>query len=435
VSPGVELVVVLLIFVGLLCAGMTIPFAITVPSILYLLLHAGMSGLKGIGLVSWGSMNSFTLSAIPLFILMAEILQESRLSLRVYHGLSKLVSWIPGGLLQTNIAGCAIFAAISGSSVVTAASIGRVALPELRKRKYDPQLSAGSLAAGGTLGILIPPSIAMIVYGTFTETSVAKLFMAGVMPGLLLTVMFMAYIAIHAWLKPAVAPVEAGTRSVKELTLALLDVLPFVVLIGGTIGSIYSGLVTPTEAAAVGCVLSMVIAVFWGEFNFQVLWRALQTTTRVCGNILFIVYAAFLFSYSISYAGVGEQITQFLVSLKLSKLEFFLALFVLYTVLGCLVESLGMIVVTVPLLYPVLLQYGIDPIWFGVILVLFIEMGQISPPIGINLFVIQSIWTGKLSDVVMGTIPFHLIMFVLLGLLVVFPDIAMWLPSHTAVVP
>jgi C4-dicarboxylate transporter DctM subunit len=433
-SPGVELVFVLAIFVGLLCVGMTIPFAIAVPSVLYLLLHAGLPGLKGIGLVSWGSMNSFTLSAIPLFILMAEILQESQLSLRVYHGLSKLVSWIPGGLLQTNIAGCAIFAAISGSSVVTAASIGRVALPELQKRNYSPQLSAGSLAAGGTLGILIPPSIAMIVYGTFTETSVAKLFMAGVMPGLLLTAMFMTYIAMHAWIKPEIAPVERGAQSIRELTDALLDVVPFVVLIGGTIGSIYSGLVTPTEAAAVGCVLAMIIAVFWGEFNALVLWHALQTTVRVCGNILFIVYAAFLFSYAISYAGVGEQITQFLVNLKLSRLEFFLALFILYSVLGCLVESLGMIVVTVPLLYPVLLQYGIDPIWFGVILVLFIEMGQISPPIGINLFVIQSIWTGKLSDVVMGTIPFHLIMFVLLGLLVLFPEIAMWLPSRTTVV-
>ena len=210
--------------------------------------------------------------------------------------------------------------------------------------------------------------------------------------------------------------------------------LPFVVLIGGTIGSIYSGLVTPTEAAAVGCILAVVIALVWGESDLGVFRRALQSTTRVCGNILFIVYAAFLFSYAISYAGMGEQITQFLVDLKLSRLGFFVALFVLYTVLGCLVESLGMIVVTVPLLYPVLIQYGIDPIWFGVILVLFIEMGQISPPIGINLFVIQGIWKGKLSEVVMGTIPFHLIMFVLLVLLVVFPEIALWLPSSAGVV-
>ena len=432
-TPGVELVFVLAVFVGLLCLGMTIPFAITVPSVLYLLMHAGLPGLKGIGLVTWGSMNSFTLTAIPLFILMAEILQESRLSLRVYRGLSKLVSWLPGGLLQTNIAGCAIFSAISGSSVVTAASIGRVALPELERRRYSPRLSAGSLAAGGTLGILIPPSIAMIVYGTFTETSVAKLFMAGVMPGLLLTAMFMVYIAVHATLDPSIGPKEQGVRDGRELAAALIDVLPFGVLIGGTIGSIYGGLVTPTEAAAVGCLLAVAIALVWGESDLGVFRRALQSTTRICGNILFIVYAAFLFSYAISYAGVGEQITQFLVGLKLSKLGFFVALFVLYTVLGCLVESLGMIVVTVPLLYPVLIQYGIDPIWFGVILVLFIEMGQISPPIGINLFVIQGIWKGRLSDVVRGTIPFHLIMFVLLVLLVMFPEIALWLPSGASV--
>ncbi len=428
-TPGIELVFILGVFVALLCLGMTIPFAITVPSVLYLVMHAGLPGLKGIGLVTWGSMNSFTLTAIPLFILMAEILQESQLSLRVYRGLSKLVSWMPGGLLQTNIAGCAIFSAISGSSVVTAASIGRVALPELERRNYSPRLSAGSLAAGGTLGILIPPSIAMIVYGTFTETSVAKLFMAGVVPGLLLTAMFMTYIAVHSLIDPSVGPKEQGARNAGELWGAIVDVFPFLVLIGGTIGSIYAGLVTPTEAAAVGCMLAMVIARIWGKSDFGVFKRALQSTTRVCGNILFIVYAAFLFSYAISYAGVGEQITEFLIGLKLSKLGFFVALFVLYTVLGCLVESLGMIVVTVPLLYPVLLQYGIDPIWFGVILVVFIEMGQISPPIGINLFVIQGIWKGKLSDVVMGTIPFHLIMFVLLILLVIFPDIAMWLPS------
>ncbi|NDG38508.1 MAG: TRAP transporter large permease [Betaproteobacteria bacterium] len=428
-TPGIELVFILVVFVALLCLGMTIPFAITVPSVLYLVMHAGLPGLKGLGLVTWGSMNSFTLTAIPLFILMAEILQESQLSLRVYRGLSKLVAWMPGGLLQTNIAGCAIFSAISGSSVVTAASIGRVALPELARRNYSPRLSAGSLAAGGTLGILIPPSIAMIVYGTFTETSVAKLFMAGVVPGLLLTAMFMAYIAVHALLDPAIGPKEQGARTVGELLAAMVDVFPFAVLIGGTIGSIYTGLVTPTEAAAVGCMLATIIAKIWGQSDFGVFTRALKSTTRICGNILFIVYAAYLFSYAISYAGVGEQITEFLIGLKLSKMAFFVALFVLYTVLGCLVESLGMIVVTVPLLYPVLLKYGIDPIWFGVILVVFIEMGQISPPIGINLFVIQGIWKGKLSDVVMGTIPFHLIMFVLLLLLVIFPDIALWLPS------
>jgi tripartite ATP-independent transporter DctM subunit len=429
-TPGLEILLVMVAFIGLLAAGMSVPLAIMTPGLLYLVLHGGINALKGIGLVSWGSMDSFTLTAIPLFILMAEILQESRLSLRVYRGLSKLVAAIPGGLLQTNIAGCAVFAAISGSSVATAATIGRVALPELAQRKYSRPLSAGSLAAGGTLGILIPPSIAMIVYGTFTETSVAKLFLAGVLPGLLLTAMFMGFIAVYALLNRSAAPAEPGMRSLAELLFALADVLPFVVLIAGTIGTLYAGLVTPTEAAAVGCIFAVIVCWIWGELGWRPLVSAFQNTIRICGNILFIVYAAFVFSYAISYAGIGEEITAFLVGLKLDKVEFFLALFVLYTVLGCLVESLGMIVVTVPLLYPVLLQTGIDPIWFGVCLVVFIELGQISPPIGINLFVIQSIWDGTLKDVVVGTIPFHLLMFVLLVMLVVWPDIALWLPAH-----
>jgi C4-dicarboxylate transporter, DctM subunit len=434
-SPGLEITIVFAVFLGLLVAGMAVPFAITVPALLYLVMHGGLAALKGIGLVSWGSLNSFTLTAIPLFILMAEIMQESRLSLRVYRGLSKLVAAIPGGLLQTNIAGCAIFAAISGSSVATAASIGRVALPELLRRNYSRPLAAGSLAAGGTLGILIPPSIAMIVYGTFTETSVAKLFMAGVVPGLVLTAMFMAYIALHAKLRADAAPVERGPASLAELARALGDVVPFVLLIAGTIGSLYLGLVTPTEAAAVGCCLALVVSALWGELDRRAVVAAGRRTIRTVGNILFIIYAAYLFSYAIGYAGVGEAVTAFLVGLELSRLEFFVALFLLYTALGCLVESLGMIVITVPLLYPVLLRYGIDPIWFGVVLVVFIELGQISPPIGINLFVIQSIWSGRLSDVVLGTIPFHLIMFALLMLLAAWPELALWLPEHMAALP
>lgn len=434
-TPGLEVAVVVTVFLGLLVSGMAVPFAITVPALLYLVLHGGIFALKGLGLVSWGSMDSFTLTAIPLFILMAEIMQESRLSLRVYRGLSKLVAAIPGGLLQTNIVGCALFAAISGSSVVTAASIGRVALPELLRRNYDKPLSAGSIAAGGTLGILIPPSIAMIVYGTFTETSVAKLFMAGVVPGLLLTAMFMVYIGIRSKVGSSIAATERGPASIAECVAAIVDVVPFVVLIGITMSAIYLGLVTPTEAAAIGCIMAIVVSALWGDFSWRVFIAAMRQTISVCGNILFIIYAAFVFSYAISFAGVGEQVTSYVVGLHLNRPEFFGALFVLYTILGCLIESLGMIVITVPLLYPVLVQYGIDPIWAGVILVVFIELGQISPPIGINLFVIQSTWSGKLSDVVKGTIPFHLIMFVLLALLLLLPELALWLPSHMTVHP
>jgi C4-dicarboxylate transporter, DctM subunit len=431
VSESFEVVVVLVIFLGLLAAGMAIPFAIGVPAIAYLLLHGGVPALKGIGLMSWGSMNNRSLSAIPLFILMAEIMQRSGLSFRIYRGLAKLVSVIPDGLLQTNIAGCAMFAAISGSSVATAAAIGTVALPQLTQRGYHRRLAAGSLAAGGTLGILVPPSIALIVYGTFTETSVSKLFMAGIVPGILLTAMFMAYICVHALLRPEIAPRERGPQNVGEFLTALGDLFPFVIVIGGTLGSLYTGWATPTEAAAIGCVTATVVSSIWGSVTFAGLREAMIAAVKVSGNILLIVYTAFVFSYAISVAGVGELLTTWLVGLKLARLEFFFALFVLYTVLGCLVESLGMIVITVPLLYPVLLKYGIDPVWFGIILVMFIELGQISPPIGINLFVIQSIWDGKIGDIVLGTIPFHLIMFVLLAMLVLWPDIALWLPHHT----
>jgi tripartite ATP-independent transporter DctM subunit len=324
--------------------------------------------------------------------------------------------------------GCALFASISGSSVATAASIGGVALPQLVARTYDRRLSAGSLAAGGTLGILLPPSIAMIIYGSFTETSVAKLFMAGVIPGALLTLMFMVYIGVRSLWGGAV-PRETGTSGPSVLA-ALGDIVPFALLICGIMGSIYAGLATPTEAASGGCLFALILCIVWGDLTWRHFVDAMHRTVQICGNLLFIIYAAYIYAYAIGVAGVGEAVTSWLVGLNLSHFEFFGALFILYTVLGCLVESIGMIVITVPLLYPVLGNYGIDPIWFGVILVMYVELGQISPPIGINLFVIQSIWDGELSDVVMGTIPFHIIMFVLLALLTIFPGLALWLPSQ-----
>jgi tripartite ATP-independent transporter DctM subunit len=425
-----QIVFIFALFIGLLAAGMAVPFAILLPGMLYLYLQGGVAALHSLGLVSWGSMDSYTLTSIPLFVLMAEILQGSGLGMRVYRGLSSLVRKVPGGLLQTNIAGCAVFAAVSGSSIATAASIGQVALPQLKARQYDPRLAAGSLAAGGTLGILIPPSIAMIVYATFTDTSVARLFMAGVVPGIVLTLMFMGYVAVAAVLRPGIAPPERGELTPAMVLRALVDIVPFLLLIGGIMGAIYTGIATPTEAAAAGCIFALAIALVFGELSWRTFGDCLRRSTLMVANILLITYAAFVFSYAMSYAGVGEQITEFIVGLQLGKLEFFVALLVLFTVLGALVESLGMIVITVPLLYPLLANYGIDPVWFGIVVVLFIEMGQITPPIGINLFVIQSIARGKLSDVVMGTVPFHLLMFVLLGMLVAWPGIALWLPGR-----
>ena len=428
-GPEIQLLVVTLMFLGLLTAGMPVPFAIVIPAIIYLFLQGGFAALNSLGLVSWGSMNVFALTAVPLFMFMAEILSASGLSTRIYGGLAKLVARLPGGLLQTNIAGCAVFASVNGSSIATAATIGGVALPQLLGRGYHRPLAAGSLAAGGTLGILIPPSFPLIIYGTFTETSVPKLFMAGVVPGLIMTACFMLYIAVHAKLDPTVAPREAGPGSAAELLGALAEVVPFVLLILGTLGGLYFGVVTTTEAAVVGCVLSIGLGASLGKLTLQGLVQSIFNTIVFSGNILFLILAAYIFSTALSFSGLGEQVTTSIVGLKLSKFEFYLALFALFTVLGCLIESLGMIVITVPLIYPVLASYGIDPILFGVILVIYVELGQISPPIGINLFVIQSIWDGKLTEVVLGTIPFHLIMFVVLAMVIAWPELSLWLPA------
>jgi tripartite ATP-independent transporter DctM subunit len=434
-GSGLEVFIVFAMFLGLLFVGMPIPFAIIAPALVYLVMHSGIDALKGLGLVSWGSMNGFTLTAVPMFILMAQIIEHSGLSTRVYNGLAKIFARMPGGLLQTNIAGCAIFAATTGSSIATAASISGVALPELVRRNYSRRISAGSLAAGGTLGILVPPSLAMIIYGSFTEVSVAKLFMAGIIPGVTLTAMFMLYIAIHAKLQPSIAPVERAAVSPRELLAAVAQILPITLLIAVTLGSMYFGIVTPTEAGAIGCIMGTLISVIWGDLNWKSFVASVRGAIGVLGNILFIVYSAYVFSYAISRAGVGEEVTSFIVGLHLSRLEFFFAIFLLFTVLGCLIETMGMIVITIPLIFPMLAPYGIDPVWFGIILVLFVELGQISPPIGINLFVIQSLWDGELGDVVMGTIPFHLIMFVLLFMLVIWPELALWLPAHMSAGP
>lgn len=425
-----DLILIFGVFLGLLLGGMWIPFAIGISGITYLVYSDGWDALRALGLVAWGGMNSFTLTAIPLFILMAELLLKSGISDRVYRSLAILVRRLPGGLLQTNIAGCAVFSAISGSSVATAAAIGTVALPQLQERSYDRSMATGSLAAGGTLGILIPPSIAMILYGTFTEVSIAKLFAAGLLPGILLALSFMCYIAVTAIRKPEVAPREAAAASAATILRTVADLLPFVVLIFTVLGGIYFGLVTPTESAALGCAMSIVVCRIWGKLDIKVFRSALQHSIMLTGSVMFIVLAAFIFSYAVAIGELAINLTQWLVSLDLSKFGFIFALVVMYTVLGCLVESIGMLVITVPLLFPVLLQYGIDPIWFGVILVLLIELGQITPPLGINLFVIQGIARCNLGVVVRGALPYYLIILAFVALLVWIPEIALWLPNN-----
>jgi C4-dicarboxylate transporter, DctM subunit len=282
-----------------------------------------------------------------------------------------------------------------------------------------------------TCGMAVPFAIAVpALFYLLLQGGLPALNSLGLVSWGSMTAMFMSYIGVHAKIRPQVAPHEAGPGSMKELVAALLDVLPFALLIAGTLGGIYRGLVTTTEGATIGCILAIILGATFGSLTPSGVIEAMRNTIKFSGNILFIIFTAYVFSHAISFAGVGEKVTAFIVGLDLTRLEFFFALFILYTVLGCLIESLGMIVITVPLIFPVLPNYGIDPILFGVVLVLFVELGQISPPIGINLFVIQGIWDGNLSEVILGTIPFHLTMFVVLALVILWPDLALWLPQH-----
>lgn len=425
-----ETVLILGLLIGLMLGGLWVHFAVGISAITYIILLRGFAGLKSLGLVSWGAADSFTLSAIPLFVLMAEILLGSGLSSRLYSAISPLVRRLPGGVLNTNIFGCAIFAAVSGGSASTAAAIGTVALPELGRLGYNKRLAAGSLAAGGTLGILIPPSITMIVYSTFTETSIPKLFMAGIVPGLLLSLFYVIYIMGRSIANPALAPRAAADSGV-SLLKSLGDLFPFLALIGLVMGSIYGGVATPTEAGAIGVLSALVIAASYRSLSVRILRTAIHRTLVMSGNILFIVFVSMIFAYATALSGFGETLAEWLRDAGLSRVGFLLAALAFYSVLGCFMEGLGMIAITIPIIFPTLALYGIDPIWFGIYIVILVELGQLTPPLGVILFVVASTWRElKVEDVVAGTVPFFAIIILFIFLLIAVPDIALWLPSR-----
>ena len=403
---------------GLLLAGFWIPFAIGFTAIGLLLLSGGLGELNALGLVVWGSVNSFVLTAIPLFILMSEILIASEISARLYQGLGRLTRHLPGGLLQTNIAGCAVFSAVSGSSMATAASISRVALPQLRSMNYDMRAACGSLAAGGTLGILIPPSGAMIIYGVLTDTSIAQLFKAGIVPGLILAGLFMAYIGIAGRGQPV------ATGAVRSALLAdLLLLAPFAALIAIVIGSIYLGWATPTEAAGVGVMAALAIGMTLGKLTIAGLLGALRMTVQVSAALLFLIVMAQTLSYALSISGMAQHLADWVISLNLSAPFFLMALVLVYLVLGCIMDGVAMTMITVPVLFPVINGLGIDPVFFGILLVVMMEVGLITPPFGLNLFVIQQISGESMTNVIRGSIPFCFIILAFVALLIAFPQI------------
>lgn len=424
----VELVVILGLLLGVILGGMWLPFGILGSAVVGILMADGLGGLRALGYVLWGASDSFTLTAIPLFILMSEILLGCNVMGPLYTALARLVRPLPGGLLQTNIAASALFSAICGSSVATAAAIGTVAIPNLSARGYDRPMAFGSLAAGGTLGILIPPSIPLILYGSFTQLSVAKLFMAGIIPGLTLSFIFMIYLGIRTSLT-AGPQREMNDGEPLSIMRAIADLTPFAVLMLAILGGIYLGVATPTEAAALGCVLAGGIGALMGRLTLEVVRTAVKTTLRSSGAILFIVVSAQVFAYAFENAGLGTDLTKWILSFGLERHGLLLVLFLLFLILGCILESIAMIVITVPLLYPAILATGINPIWFGIALVVLIELGQLTPPFGINLFVLKRISDAPLSEIVWGVVPYYGLIILFLGIMTVWPQIALWLPN------
>ena len=372
---------------------------------------------------------SWELAAIPIFMWMGDIIFRTDISARLFRGLAPMVARVPGGLLHTNVLGCTVFAAISGSSTATTATVGKITIPELQARGYDMNLAAGSLAGAGSFGLLIPPSIAMIVYGVLAEVSIAKLFAAGVVPGLMMAGLYAGYIAIRAVMDPSRAPAYEGTVSPAKLLRGALDLLPIILLMGVVLGSIYTGVATPSEAAAVGVFGAIVITIVTGQFSLALMRDSLMGTIRVSAMILMLIAASAFLSAAIAYMHLPTMITQGISALDLPPYGVLLILALLYIVLGMFLDGTSMTVMTVPIAVPLIVQAGFDPLWFGIYLVIMIEMSALTPPVGLNLFVLQGLTGASMGRTVQAALPFFLLLCLGTVIIAVFPQIVLWLPG------
>ncbi len=415
---------------SLMALGLHVGVAMLITSIIGVLVFMGATPLESYGNQLWSYMNDFLLTSIPLFVLLGEILLRSGVTSRMYNTLSLWLSPLPGGLLHTNIGASAVFAAVSGSSVATAATISTVALPEFRKRRYNEKLVLGTIASGATLGILIPPSVNLIIFGALTNTSIGQLFVGGIIPGILLTLLFMLSIIVIAMMFPGTAEKSTEVISMAEKVRSLVHLIPPALIFFVTMGAIYFGWATPTEAAGFGVVLSLITAVIYRGLSWKMLHESFLSTMRTSALCLFIITAAFYLNFVIGVMGVPQAMTEFVASLGLSKLGLILVLVVFYLVLGCFIETLSMMVGTIPVVFPIILYANIDPVWFGIFLVLMMELALITPPVGMNLYVVQGIrGRGSVSDLFIGILPFVGVIGVFVGIIIAFPAIVTWLPG------
>ncbi len=378
----------------------------------------------------WSASSSWTLIALPMFIWMGEILYRTRLSEDMFRGLSPWMARLPGGLVHTNIVGCTVFAAVSGSSAATLTTVGKMSIPELRRRNYPEKLVIGTLAGAATLGLMIPPSLTLIVYGVTINESITKLFLAGIVPGLVLALMFMGYVAITSKLSKDFNPEPEPHMSFGEKVQNSRFLLPVIALILVVIGSMYTGYATATEAAAFGVIGSLVLAASQGSLTVSTFTESLMGATRTSAMIALILAGAAFLSLSMGFTGLPRALADFIGSLDLSRFELIMALLVFYIILGCFLDGISSVVLTMAVVEPMIRQAGIDLIWFGIFIVVAVEMAQITPPIGFNLFVLQGMTQHEMSYIARAAIPMFLIMVVMVFVLILFPELATWLPDN-----
>ncbi len=414
----------------LVLIGISIPVGAAL-GVLGLLLDPLFSMLplsRALGELSWSTSNEFLLVAIPLFIMLGEVLLRAGFAERMYGAMSLWLSWLPGGLMHANIGASTLFAATSGSSVATAATVGTVAIPQIKRYGYNEPLFLGSIAAGGTLGILIPPSINLVIYGVLTNSSVPQLYLAGFLPGFALAALFMLIVIVACLVKP-----EWGGQRIhatwRERLVSLKHLLPPLGIFLMVVGSIYAGLATPTEAAALGVFGALILAACFRRLSFSMLREVMEGTMRSTAMIMLIVIAAGFLNFVMSATGITTALTESISGLGLSPGWMLVVVVVFYVVLGCFMETLSMMIVTIPIVAPIMVGLGYDPVWLGIVIVVLVETALITPPVGMNLFVVQSLRKGgSMNAVILGSQPFVLALFAMVALLAVFPDLAMWLP-------
>nr|WP_255575021.1 TRAP transporter large permease [Caldovatus aquaticus] len=417
---------------GLLAAAVPVAAALGALGLALDQIYARFPLSLAMGELAWSTSNSFLLVAIPFFVLLGEILLRSGMAERMYAALVQWMPWLPGGLMHSNIVACGLFAATSGSSVATAATIGTVALGEVERRGYNERLFLGTIAAGGTLGILIPPSINMIVYGVLTETSIPQLYLAGILPGAVLTALFSLTVLAACLLRPGLDGARVAT-SWEGRWRSLPDLLPPLLIFVAVIGSIYAGLATATESAALGVLAALALAAWKRRLTGAMLRAAFEGTMRTTAMIMAILIAAYFLNFVITSIGLTAQVNRAITGLGLSPMELLLVVIGFYLVLGMFMETLSMMVATVPIIAPLMFHAGFDPVWFGVLVILLMETAMITPPVGINLYVVQGLRRrGRIDDVILGVAPFVLTLLVMIAILVLWPELALWLPRRVA---